>query len=360
MDNYARLNIRKLKTHKELDDTYKHNERIFRVDNADPTRQDLNIEVVDTLGRTYEELYEESLSTMAINGVPQKTVRKDAVKGFEVILGYSRERDGTIDMDKWIKANLEWLEKRFNPPDRKVHFKDISGEEKEIPINNVRHVVVHRDESNVHIHAFVVPIDENGRLSAYHYVQGRGSLSRLQDEYAKAMEPFGLERGEKHTTATAEQVTKYYALLKKAVASELPEPEIGESVIDYRARANEVYQTALANHRNEIVKMTQKNIHEHSVRVSEKIEEDERQRAIESQLKKLQGALDVPEIDDEAVREIADIVQKEKRLEQALDEEPNKRKAEQFRKQMQDMLNHQMEKERREVIRKKKETTTKR
>lgn len=110
--------------------------------------------------------------------------RKDAVLGFEVIMAYSPDMASKIPEKEWIKENLKWVSNAFG------------GAE------NVVGAFYHCDETTPHMHAIVVPIvkeKEKKKLSAYSYVKGKESLSKLQDSYAESMKPFGLERGRKYT-----------------------------------------------------------------------------------------------------------------------------------------------------------------
>lgn len=62
-----------------------------------------------------------------------------------------------------------------------------------------------------HIHAYLVPLDEKGKLNCRALFGGREKLSKFQDSYALAMAPLGLERGIKGSRATHTSVKEYYA-----------------------------------------------------------------------------------------------------------------------------------------------------
>ena len=89
------------------------------------------------------------------------------------------------------------------------------------------------DESTPHIHAYVVPIDEQGHLNAKRYTGGRDALIRLQTSFVGEMKEFGLKRGMERSNATASDISRYHTYLKQTVSDTLPEPEIGESINDY-------------------------------------------------------------------------------------------------------------------------------
>lgn len=310
MDNYAIFRMGKLKTSKDLDDAFKHNERFYHVENADPSKMQDNIELIDTFGLTYEDLFNSQMTELKTMGVPARTIRKDAVKGLEVILTYSKEMTDKLDVEEWANESMKWVDKQFNPPDHKARFTDPeTGKEREITVDNIKHAIVHMDESKPHLHVFVVPIDDKGNLNSHYYNYGRERLKELHTDYAKAMEPFGLQRGEEHSVATPEQMSRYYNYIKKNVEAELPEPMPGESIKDYRMRANECYKTALCNHRNEIVKKDQEIIHIKSEAEKKVLGVKEEQRQEHAFFTKVNEALSQEELSIERERQIAQMVQ---------------------------------------------------
>jgi hypothetical protein len=70
----------------------------------------------------------------------------------------------------------------------------------------VASMVLHTDEETPHIHMVVVPLalvdDKRRRERGWRWnlvgstISGPGQFDQLQDEYAAAMEPFGLKRGD--------------------------------------------------------------------------------------------------------------------------------------------------------------------
>ncbi|OQR53129.1 hypothetical protein CDB3_31910 [Bacillus sp. CDB3] len=68
---------------------------------------------------------------------------------------------------------------------------------KEYGEQNVIHATVHKDEMTPHMHCAIVPITEDGRLSAKEYFAKRQQLIALQDNFQKYMveHGFDLKRG---------------------------------------------------------------------------------------------------------------------------------------------------------------------
>jgi hypothetical protein len=75
--------------------------------------------------------------------------------------------------------------------------------------------VLHMDERTPHIHAHMVPITEDGRLSATHFLDGRKKMKALHTRYAGYMEELGLERGREGSRATHQRVKQFYASVTK-------------------------------------------------------------------------------------------------------------------------------------------------
>ena len=111
-------------------------------------------------------------------------------------------------LDSWIDANLKWLKETFGD-------------------DNLVSCVLHMDEKTPHLHATVVPIvtgerirrkregekkyetKSGPRLSADD-VMRRTKLHEYQNNYAKAMKPFGLQRGIVGSTAKHQANSEYY------------------------------------------------------------------------------------------------------------------------------------------------------
>lgn len=285
--HYCILRIEKVKTRRDLRRRFNHNERIVNISNVDPSKTKDNVHYIDNFGRSYESLLQNELTRLIILGVPEKTLRKDAVLGIEVYMGFSHDALGSFDLDKWARASLEWLDNTYNPPNHEIRFiSEHTGEEQVEKVQNIKHFVLHMDENVPHIHAFIVPINDHGYLCAKYYHEKTYPFYRIQNSYAEQMKEFGLSRGEKYSAARHEDVKEYYNKLEMAVTAELPEPDPGENVYDYYKRANHEFQVEKVHHRDEIVKKDQEIVQVKSEAVIK----------VEEILKKTQTARDVTEI----------------------------------------------------------------
>lgn len=155
--------------------------------------------------------------------IGEQKIRKDAVLCVEILLTASPEyfrpieqgRAGKWDAQQlmaWKQANHQWLSEKFD--DRIVRAE------------------LHLDEATPHIHAYLVPLDDKGKLNCKSIFGGREKLSKFQDSYAQAMAPLGLERGIKGSRATHTQIKDYYAAVTKEPDLTLSQEEIYQQLAD--------------------------------------------------------------------------------------------------------------------------------
>ena len=168
--------------------------------------------------------------------------RKDAIVAVEVLLTASPEFFNGLTEDReqlsknpvflaWVDQSLKWAKKEFGA--------------------NLVDASLHMDESSPHIHVLTVPLIE-GRLCAKE-VTARKEMQRRQTEYAKAMKPFGLLRGE----PASETKRKHIGLkddpgsggksskLAGELAAQVIKTQIAEQRTEFLEIRNEVIRTAL-------------------------------------------------------------------------------------------------------------------
>lgn len=142
----------------------------------------------------------------------KKAIRKDAVKGMSMVLTGSHDEMKKIAGDgktrnAWLNANIKFIKEEF-------------GED------NVVRFTLHMDEKTPHIHAVVVPLTKDGRLSAKELMGDKTAMSERQTRYADQMQPFGLERGIVGSKAIHNSEGWYLGQQKKeqeAILSHIPE-----------------------------------------------------------------------------------------------------------------------------------------
>ncbi len=137
-----------------------------------------------------------------IGRLPSKR-RKDAVLCMDVFVSaspeYFRPEDpaaaGEYDeqrMIAWRDRTMRWLKKEYG--------------------SNLVSAHLHLDESTPHIQALVVPIDEHGGLNAKKLFNPK-TLAKMQDRCAAAVADLGIQRGVKGSTATHQDVRRFYGIV---------------------------------------------------------------------------------------------------------------------------------------------------
>lgn len=76
---------------------------------------------------------------------------------------------------------------------------------------------IHRDETTPHMYAYVVPIDERGKLNCRAFYGEKEALSKMQTDFAdKVGKQHGLERGLEGSRARHTEIRQYYARVQAA------------------------------------------------------------------------------------------------------------------------------------------------
>jgi len=136
---------------------------------------------------------------LAKNGIEK--FRKDAVVLAEVLLTASPEFFNNADSMKkedWERAQVNFLKEKY-------------GED-------LLQAVIHYDETTPHIHAMICPIvrDTNGPrlcMKDHKNLSGKHNLTRLQSAYARDMDHFGLERGQRKSNIHHQDIKSFYGIL---------------------------------------------------------------------------------------------------------------------------------------------------
>jgi hypothetical protein len=206
---YAIIRIAKLTSQAHAHNATTHNYRQHEVSNADPAAQHPNLEFINHPRTDYWTLAEARIAEEVT-----RKVRPDQVRAVEVIMtgspeAFIRDKDGRAadySNSKWLEDNLNFLKERY-------------GEK------NLVSFTIHQDEKTPHVHAVVIPITADGRLSAKD-IFNREGLRQLQTDYAQAMQPHGMSRGIEHSQAEHQPMRRQYAQEAKTAqqVAELAKP----------------------------------------------------------------------------------------------------------------------------------------
>lgn len=185
---YAILRTAKLKSFGEIGGSLSHNYRTRFTPNANLKMQHKN---EHQISNSYD-----AMQTIK-NRLPEK-LRKNGVLCIEHLITASPEWSGwgTDQEKEFFKKSVDWLNQRY-------------GSE------NITTVSIHRDETTPHLIAYVVPLDDSGRLNARKWLGGRKLMSQMQTDFAAQVKHLGLERGLEGSKAEHKTVKEFYAELQE-------------------------------------------------------------------------------------------------------------------------------------------------
>ena len=192
---YAILRTEKLKTMGNIGGSLAHNYRTRDTPNAVPERLHLN---------THDMASADEVKAAIVARLPEKR-RSDAVLCVEYFIGATPGYfDGTDPKgERYFATAVEWLKERHGA-------------------ENVVATSVHHDETSPHLVAYVVPLDQDGKLNAKAFLGGRAKLTAMQTDFAQAVGRHGLERGIEGSKAKHQSIRDYYAKVNQAESAVLP------------------------------------------------------------------------------------------------------------------------------------------
>lgn len=192
MTNFAIIRIQKLKAAVAVRRSLKHAFRSQETPNADPAKLSHNT-------NDGASSVEEAMTRFQAR-LPEK-IRKNAVLAVEFLVTASPEamaKMSRVSQDRYFADALAWLRERHG-------------------IENVVFAGIHRDESTPHLYAYVVPLDNRGKLNCRAFYGGADALRNMQSEFADGVgRCHGLDRGIEGSKARHTTVLEFYAGIQQA------------------------------------------------------------------------------------------------------------------------------------------------
>lgn len=199
--SYAIARLKKLKR-SNLTGSASHSARERETPNADPTQT--NIRFIGSLDP--EERLEDLVLAKIDEHEQKRKIRTDGVYCVEFLLSASPSyfrpdcptQAGYYEpqkLDDWLEATHQWLADEY-------------GE-------RIVRAELHLDEATPHIHAYFVPVDDEGQLRCNHFFDGRQKIQAFQDSYYETMRLIGLERGIKGSRAQHQDIKDFYRIVEE-------------------------------------------------------------------------------------------------------------------------------------------------
>lgn len=141
----------------------------------------------------------------------------DAAMGrLRALLPPKRRKDAVLAVEYMMSASPEWW-KSASQVQQKDFF--VQARDWIVEKYGADRVIVsteHHDETTPHLSVFVVPLTQDGRLSAKEFVGNRQKLTADQTSFAKKVGHLGLERGVEGSKATHSSISAYYEGVRRA------------------------------------------------------------------------------------------------------------------------------------------------
>jgi len=142
------------------------------------------------------------------------------------LLPEKRRKDAVLAVEYVMTASPEWWKEATPRQQAEFFARSEQWLEKKYGKDRVVAAVVHRDEATPHLSAFVVPLTQDGRLSAKEFIGSRSKMRDDQTSFAESVARLGLERGIKGSQATHQTVQHYYESLNRGISKTVTiEPE---------------------------------------------------------------------------------------------------------------------------------------
>ena len=202
---YAILRTQKLKSGQAVRRSLTHAFREQDTPNADPSK---------TPDNTHIGPKDVDAALDRFNARLPDKVRKNAVLCIEYLVTGSPDAMKAMtrqQQDAYFADALKWLQVRHGA-------------------ENVVYAGVHRDETTPHMYAYVVPLDERGKLNCRSFLGGAKALGEMQTDFAKRVGlAHGLERGLEGSKARHTTIGQYYGRVNAAMAPRTPEITIPDA-----------------------------------------------------------------------------------------------------------------------------------
>ena len=195
--SYSIIRVSKVKSNTNTTGIQRHVQREnknYENMDIDLEKSYLNYDLVNQKNQNFNELIDKKIEE---NYTGKRKIRKDAVKHIDGLI--------TSDNDFFNHQSLEDTQKFFE------HAKIFL--EQEYGKDNLLYATVHMDEKTPHMHFGIVPITQDGRLSAKDVVGNKKALTQFQDRFNQYIneQGYNLERGQSRqlTNKKHEQVSRY-------------------------------------------------------------------------------------------------------------------------------------------------------
>jgi len=143
-----------------------------------------------------------------------------------------RRKDAVVAVEYLFTTSPEWAESATEAAQARFFDSSMKWLENKYGAENVITATIQRDETTPHLSAFVVPITQDGRLSAKEFIGNKSKMSADQTSFADAVKDIGLERGVRGSKAKHQSIRQYYAKVNASEGRNLKAEKVDAVIED--------------------------------------------------------------------------------------------------------------------------------
>jgi hypothetical protein len=149
----------------------------------------------------------------------------EAMGKLRELLPAKRRKDAVLAVEYVLTASPDWWKKASQPQQAAFFDQAHQWLADKYGADRVIVATIHRDEISPHLSAFVVPLTQDGRLSAKEFIGSKAKMTRDQTMFAAAVAGLGLERGIEGSKARHTRIQAFYEALERPMRHVTISPE---------------------------------------------------------------------------------------------------------------------------------------
>lgn len=169
----------------------------------------------------------------------------EAMGKLRELLPAKRRKDAVLAVEYVLTASPDWWKQASQPQQAAFFDQAHKWLADKYGADRVIVATIHRDEITPHLSAFVVPLTQDGRLSAKEFIGSKAKMTRDQTMFAAAVAGLGLERGIEGSKARHTRIQAFYEALERPMRHVTISPEATQAHPLKAEGAQEMAQKAL-------------------------------------------------------------------------------------------------------------------
>lgn len=139
----------------------------------------------------------------------------EAMGRLREMLPEKRRKDAVLAVEYVMTASPEWWKSASQEQQAAFFDRAHKWLANKYGADRIITASIHRDETSPHMTAFVVPLTQDGRLSAKEFIGNKAQMTRDQTTFAASVADLGLQRGIEGSKARHTRIQAFYEALER-------------------------------------------------------------------------------------------------------------------------------------------------